>query len=517
MEIPLGTTENQDVYTYGFDKNLNRGLEDRSTGTVYDTIENAINAGSVLSGGNLSLKTLQIGGFTRMVAPGDDLQAALDAVNREGGGTVQLLAAQYLLRSNITIPSNVALIGSGRDLTIIDFGEAAYSLRCRGTSTDLTKNFALAHLTIQNSSDEAGLDIQYTEFWRIENIRITSCTQKGMRVIAGSNYLVNNCRFDNNGSHGIFLYNDGTTEAQALNFTYNVVTCDSNGANGMLVDRNSNNSNEQLQEFSITNCNFSENTINGLFLDSSASNTPFYANVVGCSADDNTEDGIKINTSGVQVLGCRTENNLADNYDVSATGTGVSLLVGCISNGSLSAQEYNIGNNVVVIACNYTDFAPDEEPSQGINYTGINDFRTVFLNTRDTPITERRIHLFRNDSGSTINAGDVVTYATNATGDRITRTTTVGDRKVWGVAPSQIASGSNGSVIISGFYTQVNVNGTTDIAVGDYLCTYSEAGIAQKATTTGQVVFAIALEAYTTNDSNGFIDAYIIPWRFPLP
>jgi len=58
----------------------------------------------------------------------------------------------------------------------------------------------------------------------------------------------------------------------------------------------------------------------------------------------------------------------------------------------------------------------------------------------------------------------------------------------------------------------MKVNGTTDIAVGDFLCTFTTAGISAKAAP-GDMAFAIALEAYTANDSSGVIDALLISPR----
>jgi len=57
------------------------------------------------------------------------------------------------------------------------------------------------------------------------------------------------------------------------------------------------------------------------------------------------------------------------------------------------------------------------------------------------------------------------------------------------------------------------VNGTADIAIGDFISTYTSAGIGQKASA-GETAIAIALEAYTDNDSLGVIDALIIPPRY---
>ena len=52
-------------------------------------------------------------------------------------------------------------------------------------------------------------------------------------------------------------------------------------------------------------------------------------------------------------------------------------------------------------------------------------------------------------------------------------------------------------------------DGTTDIAIGDPLGAFTTAKIAMKAAA-GDMAFAVALEAYTTDDSSGVIDALLI-------
>lgn len=55
-------------------------------------------------------------------------------------------------------------------------------------------------------------------------------------------------------------------------------------------------------------------------------------------------------------------------------------------------------------------------------------------------------------------------------------------------------------------------DGTADIAIGDYLSTFTTAEIVKKATA-GETAIAIALEAFTTDASTGVLDALIIPPR----
>lgn len=136
------------------------------------------------------------------------------------------------------------------------------------------------------------------------------------------------------------------------------------------------------------------------------------------------------------------------------------------------------------------------------------------------PITlQRSIANMKNTSGVTINAGEVVVWKAVANGDEVTTTTTASDPLVMGVSEASIGNNSYGHILTAGKTVLLKVDGTTDIAVGDFLTTYTTAGIARKAsagtlgTTPGDLAFAIALEAYTADDSSGVIDALLISPR----
>jgi hypothetical protein len=118
----------------------------------------------------------------------------------------------------------------------------------------------------------------------------------------------------------------------------------------------------------------------------------------------------------------------------------------------------------------------------------------------------------KNTSGASLVAGNVVVLKSVAGGNEVTTTTIAGDNKVFGMAVESIADNSFGYIQILGKTTLLKVNGTTAIAIGDFLSTYTEAGIAKKAAS-GEMAFAIALEAYSGADSNGVIDALLITPR----
>lgn len=118
---------------------------------------------------------------------------------------------------------------------------------------------------------------------------------------------------------------------------------------------------------------------------------------------------------------------------------------------------------------------------------------------------------FKNNSGSDLSAGDIVILDTSDSDLESFATTTTGnDPKVTGVLADDIDAGNFDEVILEGPVHNLHVNGTTDIAIGDFIGTYTEAGIGQKCTPGSGACIAIAYEAYTANDSNGSIKAMII-------
>jgi len=119
----------------------------------------------------------------------------------------------------------------------------------------------------------------------------------------------------------------------------------------------------------------------------------------------------------------------------------------------------------------------------------------------------------KNTSAGQLVKGDVVILkVTDATGLEITTTSTAGDSKIYGMVNATIEDDAYGDVLVDGYTKHLKVDGTDDIAVGDMLSAFTTVKIAQK-TASGEVAFAIALEAYSTNDSAGVIDAVLVSPR----
>ncbi len=143
-------------------------------------------------------------------------------------------------------------------------------------------------------------------------------------------------------------------------------------------------------------------------------------------------------------------------------------------------------------------------------------FTEVHGNHTDINVIEYRTGVFKNTSGGSVAKGDVLIAAATGEsydGTQFITTTTQGDDFVLGMALETIADDAVGNVALKGkTASDFKVDGTTDIAIGDFLGTFTTAKIGMKAAA-GDMAIAIALEAYTTDDSSGTITVLLITPR----
>ena len=381
------------IYDLGFDRLLNKGLNSVSTGLVYDPVGSSLNIAQILSGGALTLKSLSIGGLIRQVAPGDDIQAAIDAVNREGGGTVQLLAGTYLTKNNIELKSNVSLVGSGIGSTIVDFGGQTYNLRVTGTartvggtgvtitegSTTVTGVGGTTFLTNIASGDIVFITSTASGGWgEVSSIESdTSLTlKKAWPYPTVTNFAVrifkpnNNCIVKNltTTNSSISTANTGVLNVdRAINFlAENVLSTNNSAAEGIFVDTvlnsefrnvessyNGNDSTDngftllRIKRVSLYSCSALGNAGNGFDVDVNtvSEGNAFYS----CFAEGNTRDGFELNgTAGL--YSCRSMGN--DQAGFNLLGD-FNLLSGCsaIDNGIDGIETASGGDFNVIDGC----------------------------------------------------------------------------------------------------------------------------------------------------------------------
>src|SRR5690348_7032234 len=137
MDISVPKSEQQDISSFGFDQTLNIPVPDNSSPMVYNAIQDAIQAQQQATGGSLTLKTLNLQGFSRMAAPGDDLQAAINSINSEGGGTLLLESGTYNISTALTGYSSLTIEGVSAGSTILNFQGSA-NLSFTGTNVYTT-------------------------------------------------------------------------------------------------------------------------------------------------------------------------------------------------------------------------------------------------------------------------------------------------------------------------------------------------------------------------------------------
>ena len=236
-----------------------------------------------------------------------------------------------------------------------------------------------------------------------------------------------------------------------------------------------------------------------------------FSTATGNISEINKEQGMRVTSDYITISG----NMLQDN----CKAAGVSKIELDITN----SDHCIITNNIIVRTINDADYGIVEGGTSHQNIIKDNIISgmqlgavvyaselTTIRENENTPVTQQR-HLttMKNNTGGDLVAGDTVIFESVAAGDEVATTVNQGDDKVFGMLAENINNGNEGLVLMEGKTEILKVDGTNDISIGDFLCTFTVAGIAAKAGA-ADMAFAIALEAYTGDDSNGVIDALLI-------
>ena len=232
-----------------------------------------------------------------------------------------------------------------------------------------------------------------------------------------------------------------------------------------------------------------------------------------------------------------TGNNFSDTYNKGQRiifGHGDHQNIAITNNnfvGNIGTPSYGIINstntfthdceNIVIENNNFGGYAATFK-----NYVDLDDAKILHTKT-DVPreyvtnlgvypiYADMVVNKYENNSGGAITIGECVVWDT-ANDNSVTVSNGGDDTLVQGmVYEASISDGEWGYILEKGHTNDsfLCVDGTDDIAVGDFLSTFTTNGIAQKGTVGGGTCFAIALEAYTTDDSNGTIKAILVDIR----
>ena len=489
-----------DVYEQ-FDKNLYKVV---GIGPIQSTEIDPVNIGpgSLLSTldqkvGNIEFTDVNIGRTNITLEPNQDMNEAIATLVARGGGVLNLKAGTHTLTEDVSGKTEISIVGEGRDITIIDC-VSLYGLDYTGTAGTPLTNFKLADFTLKDSANTAGIDIDFCDFFRANNVRVTSCDNEGFQIRHSQNYNLMNCRSDHNGSDGFLIWSDSDRKTDSV-FVTNCLA-DSNTHDGFNIGATGG----FIFDFVLTGNTASSNDDNGFEIE--AQNVSVNGSLLSCNAEFNGGEGFYSRAGEIKFIACQSDSNTGDGFEINNLDN---TLIGVSANNN-SGEDYDFNASVLVVgnAMRLGSLAPDEV------MTGLNTHAAsvVIANRGQGTKTFRDMRWMKNTSGGSLAIGNVVVFKAAADGDEITTTTAQGDDLVFGMSLNASANNIYGGVLVEGFTNFLKVDGTDDIAIGDHLATFTSAGIAAKAGV-GDMAFAIALEAYTANDSNGTIDALIIKPR----
>ncbi len=457
------------------------------------------------------------------------------------GGTLKLMEGNYTIDSSVVMASGVQLIGSGFG-TILTGTVASMVIITAGA----TENWSVSSLKLRSldGTHTASYGIRCTD--TVSRIKITDCcfgeetdaTSKITRAFGGyPNKSISYAKVTNNWNyHGYFLSNlsgffqglvTGNTHIGGLFFgaAGNINQCDI--SDNYIFVNPSVNDNAIVGASGLNSSVVSNNYIYGYGNTPAAGSALYFKGTDGSTITSNTlvlwdSDALVIEDYGANTI---VTNNSFFRIDETTGNTYSCIVLGkdggvtnCVVTGNI-VYSPNAHKPKYGIIENHADSNYNLIANNSINGTGTADILTVGASTQvlnnltisfDYP--DRKVITKKNTSGGALAAGDVVILKAVATGDEVTTTTSGGDSKVLGMVVAAINDNAFGQIQTLGKTTALKVDGTADIAIGDFLSCFTTAKIAKKASA-GETAFAIALEAYTTNDSAGIIDALLITPR----
>lgn len=469
------------------------------------TTQESVSAGQSLPSNMLlqgaTMRTSTGYGRTATVKAGEDIRPALESLKSAGGGTLILLAGTHRPAYNIVGDSRVNIVGEGIDQTIIDFGEGAYELRY-GASTGGANNFKIIDLTIRNSST-TGFVVEDCVDFQIIDVKTEDHGVTGLSILNSYRFICRGVISNNNASSGIRMTANDT---DCYGFDFQFCSVSGNGNYGIRLESETTGF---LHSFTLFACRAETSNVQNFSVASGGSGTTQTYNYVlnGCHSSTPGTGVYGIDCDGLRytIIGCTQD--VGDLFIIARTDgtTGPAAIIGCTGIG-----EYDIDDNVSAIG-NTVEIGSAVDPLLQFTKYASNRDSILEGNTGGTAVTEKKIYRMKNTSGGTISAGNLVIFKGAANGNEIDTTTIQGDDRVFGMLMTTLDNNEWGPVLVQGYTTQLDINSTTDIAIGDFIGTHTTAGLGMKCSA-GDMAIAIALEARTDNNA-GVIDALLITPR----
>ncbi|MDB4925279.1 alginate lyase family protein [Mucilaginibacter sp.] len=180
----------------------------------------------ILQAGALNTVTAQPISEAIIVAPGDSIQAALNASMSKGKWVV-LAKGVHVLKASLRIPSGVTLSGEGRETilmlspktngkTIENLDKDMHDVTIRDlvleggliTGVEFDPNASRRNRSYMSAPPRAGIEFQADHDNQMHNIRfehltVQNCTKNGVSVRGAAGVVVKDCSFNDNGANVI--------------------------------------------------------------------------------------------------------------------------------------------------------------------------------------------------------------------------------------------------------------------------------------------------------------------------
>lgn len=458
----------------------------------YPQIIGQFAGGSPTDYGNPRLKEVH-------VAPGQDIQKALDGLKEAGGGVLRLLAGTHLPLTDLSVSSDITILGEGIESTIIDFNGNASNINFLGTlrtsagtitvtegsatiagvSTTFT-NYSVDDLIFLTPNDlnfqakitaiasDTSMTIEdawpmptisgsssYIVFDAVRNsgiknlsIKNSANTTASLQIRRVSNFIGENVFvYKNTVSRGISIIDIIDSEFRNIESSYNGTSTSDDGFGIGSSKRTS-----------FYNCSAIGNGYAGFNLFSGGSNeeNTFYS----CLAEGNTQYGFLNNSgaSGNSFISCKASGNDDSGFAIYASRA---FLLNCYSldNGDAGIELNGSPTDVMILNCRLVD-----NDAYGIDLVGGLANRTNII-----------APFFSGNTSGTLRDNGINTHYSN---------TGYGTFTAANGANNNIDVGENKIVRISGPTAAFNITGVTNTANAKSVILYNTT--AQNMTITNQ-------------------------------
>jgi hypothetical protein len=260
-----------------------------------------------IAGKQVSVSTEETGDFT-------DIQEAIDYINGLGGGTVFIKSGTYIPTSDMTLYSNITLLGEDSTNTIINFNSSSYRLVVEGTA------FTTGGL-VRNV--------------RISNLQFKNCynpTYGAIYLHWVTDSIIENCKFLSNwnasAGYGADIYKTG---CQRIRITNCQTSLSGHFVKGVPIANTD-------YHIEISNC-FASTMKDDVIVNPGSTNTRIFNNII------NFSEGAGISLTSPSPIHAKISNN----YIAYTTGNGIYANVSNLLISGNEIKSYSSSDNLIVI------------------------------------------------------------------------------------------------------------------------------------------------------------------------